>query len=444
VLRGLCEVYQWSGDRRVLGWIEQMVTNLVIPTAGLHHRYPIDPAERTQTGSFMGTTSGALGSWLVSSDTGCDFIFMDGVIHAYQLLPLPALKALIEEMIARFLEMDLAGIKAQTHASLTAIRGLLRYAEMCPPEERRRLVEAAQVRFALYTGQAMSANFENFNWFGRPEWTEPCAVVDSFLAAVQLWRFTEETHYLATAQQIFYNGLGVEQRYNGGFGCNTCAGANDSPYLEVRTNEAHWCCTMRGAEGLARAAQFAAFTRGEQIFLPFYQDGDYDLPLPGGRLRLHETTRYPLEGQIRLEVVAGSGSAAICLFLPAWSAGHQLWLNGQRLNPHNQAATGWMMVERGWQVGDVLELSFDLLLTGTPSTNPHLQPNGMAWQHGPLLLGCTCKPGDPPQRIHDASQLAALGAGQYQTPNGVLLSPVMHLLDPGVWQENAYRRQVLF
>lgn len=41
----------------------------------------------------------------------------------------------------------------------------------------------------------MTENYENFNWFQRPEWTETCAVVDSYQLTLDLWKHTSETKY---------------------------------------------------------------------------------------------------------------------------------------------------------------------------------------------------------------------------------------------------------
>ena len=129
VLRGLCEYYEWKHDERVLEMIDKIVRNLVLPTRGQHSSYPIDPAIRSHQGGAAGEIVAHVGNWKLSSDIGCDFIFLDGVTHAYQVRGGADLKAVIDEMIARFLEVDVIAIKAQTHATLTGMRALLRQYE---------------------------------------------------------------------------------------------------------------------------------------------------------------------------------------------------------------------------------------------------------------------------------------------------------------------------
>ena len=41
----------------------------------------------------------------------------------------------------------------------------------------------------------MTATYENYNWFGnghKETWTEPCAVVDSLILALELYRLTKD------------------------------------------------------------------------------------------------------------------------------------------------------------------------------------------------------------------------------------------------------------
>jgi uncharacterized protein len=187
VLRGLCEYYLWKHDARCLEWIDRIVDNLVLPTRGFHGEYPIDPQQRSQDGGAIGNISRQKGRWLLSSDVGCDFILLDGVVQVYAVTRREELKPVIDEMIERFLQIDLRAIKAQTHASLTAMRALLRYYEI---SRDANLLKAVIERFDLYRQCGMTENYENYNWFGRPEWSEACAVVDSYQLCIALWRWT--------------------------------------------------------------------------------------------------------------------------------------------------------------------------------------------------------------------------------------------------------------
>ena len=117
-------------------------------------------------------------------------------------------------------------------------------------------LEKAVSVYEFYLKHGMTLTYENFNWFGRKNtWTEPCAVVDSFILAVRFYEITKKREYKTLASRILYNGLSFCHRANGGAGPNACV-TKIQPYLSVSMYEAPFCCTMRYCEGLKFARLF--------------------------------------------------------------------------------------------------------------------------------------------------------------------------------------------
>src|SRR5690606_15790318 len=121
--------------------------------------------------------------WHLSSDVGCAFIMLDGVTHAYEITRDERLLELIWTMINKFEELDLIANNCQTHATLSATRGIMRFYELT--KNSGILNKVIQV-FNLYIDKGMTLNYANLNWFGKNSWTEPCAVVDSYILAFKL------------------------------------------------------------------------------------------------------------------------------------------------------------------------------------------------------------------------------------------------------------------
>ena len=135
LLRGLCEYYRKTGDESVLEVVRSVAENLFVVNKGLYSTYPIASEERTnQGGEASGSIAGQVGNWILSTDIGCVFIGMAGLIDAYEFIPSKAIRQTLDEMVARFLEVDLTGIQAQTHATLSALRGLVKYARLTGDE----------------------------------------------------------------------------------------------------------------------------------------------------------------------------------------------------------------------------------------------------------------------------------------------------------------------
>lgn len=431
VLRGLSEYHAWTGNSDALARANRILDSLAVPLGGKNiASYPLAPAERSHNGSESGHLSQEIGGWRVSSDTGCIFIFFDGLVQAVDLLGRDDLLPVVDELKNLMLRADLAALKAQTHASLTGLRALCRIYER---DRSATLLRALRDRWSLYRNNAMTANDENFNWFGRPEWTEPCAVVDSLLVAVNLWRFTRDPSYLEDAHKIYYNGLAAEQRANGGFGLNSCAHM-DEPVLKMHTLEATWCCTMRGGEGLARAAQFSLFTDDDGVMVTFPREGVATLTQGSESITLRQTTKYPQGDWAKLEVVEVSPgfTGKLKLFSPGWMSNSRLKLNDREIIA--PVSEGFLVLSQRLRKGDRVDWQFQQPLRANETQEC------VSVYRGPLLLGV--KGGGLPKPF-DGAALPDFGASEPVVLGGEKFTSVYHLMDPAAEQKE-YGCQVLF
>ena len=438
VLRGLCEYYEWKRDEASLVMIDRIVRKLALPTAGQHSSYPIDPAARKAGGGALGEIADSVGNWKVSTDVGCDFIFLDGITHAYKVHPSTELRSLADEMIDRYLQVDLVAIKAQAHASLTGLRALLRHNKQTGDV---RLLTAVEQRFRLYRAEALTENYANYNWFGRPTATEPCAIVDSFILAVQLWQHTGNSSYLEDAHLIYFNGLGRGQRNNGGYGTDTCAGAYDA-FIKMKHYEAYWCCTMRGGEGHARAIEYSYFSRQEQLYVPFFCDSKATLNVGGGTVTLRQQTQYPYAGKVTLHVVQSSteGPVSLSFAAPWWTKSHQITVNGRKASVHLR--DGLVSTRTKLQAGGTIVLQFEQVNGWRNTLNPHSIRGYRCLHAGPILL---CSNAESEVVVPNEVKVVQDDERRYRTePGGMSLERINDLNELAVPPENECRRQVLF
>jgi hypothetical protein len=249
LLRGLCEHYEQFGDDYSLTLIRDITKNLYLPLKGEFAVYPVD-REIAEIGGVSGSEAGTCGKWLLSTDTCAAFMSIDGLSHAYKILRDPAVKELLDEMIAFYSALDKRAMKAQTHCTLTAARAMMRMYGVTGEVWYRTCAEDI---WELYVhGGGMTYTYQNLNWWGRPDtWTEPCAVIDSLMLSLELFKATCRPEYRITAARIWHNGFATLQRANGGAGTDTVITA-ESPWNDLAADmyEAPFCCTMRLAEGL--------------------------------------------------------------------------------------------------------------------------------------------------------------------------------------------------
>ncbi len=371
LMRGLLELAERRQDPRFARRARIILENLYLPLLGQFRTYPTDPQCRAAGGGASGhiapqTVSG----WRLSTDIGCAFISMDALGQYYGRYGGEPLRALLREMFDTFRKIDLVGCRMQTHATLSALRGILRFYER---EQDPALLAFVQQCFGTYLAKGITANYANYNWFGRPTWTEPCAVVDSYMVAVHLFRFTGECRYLTLANRIFHNALLASQRSSGGFGCDVCAGSEPWLYALEDVFEAYWCCSMRGAEGLSFAAASAVMTRGRDIYLTNHVPGVYRL----GDMTITVASSFPRQRRVHITAENPPQGSVLHIYLPQGSRLRQpqavqmedgfavvpLAGSGQitleyTLEPRREAAPGCCTAP-----GSMLTLLGDLILT---------------------------------------------------------------------------------
>ena len=249
VLRGLCEHYEQFHDTFSLQTLKTVTEKLYLPLSDLYETYPLE-RENADRGGVSGTDLGVIGRWLLSTDVGCAFMAVDGLSHVYQITHDTRVKTLLDLMIKKYLSIDKVAIRAQTHCTLSVARGIMR---MHVITHDPYYLEGAKSIYDLYVhGGGMTYTYQNLNWWKRPDtWTEPCAVIDSLMLSLELYKATGEEAYRKTAARIYMNGFATLQRENGGAGTDSIVTA-ESPHdsLFMKSYEAPFCCTMRLSEGL--------------------------------------------------------------------------------------------------------------------------------------------------------------------------------------------------
>ncbi len=254
-LRGLCEHYEQFGDEFSLTALKSVTEHLYLPTAGRYKAYPVDrDPKHLNEGGVSGHSATLLDGWNLSTDVGCAFMSIDGLSHVYKITGDKRVKALVDEMIEVYTAIDKVALRAQTHCTLTAARGMLR---MYGETQNEWYLNHAKDIFELYTaGGGMDLVYQNLNWWGRPNtWTEPCAIVDSIMVALMLYSATQNEAYRVMATRMYHNGLATAQRPNGGAGTDSVVYLPYGDFPGVTEQymtgyEAPFCCTMRLCEGL--------------------------------------------------------------------------------------------------------------------------------------------------------------------------------------------------
>jgi DUF1680 family protein len=112
-----------------------------------------------------------------------------------------------------------------------------------------------------------------------------------------------------------------------------------------------------------------------------------ELTLPAGNVTLRQTTNYPWDGRIKIELVKieGSDPFELLLRLPGWCKSFALDINGKNIADY-EFYDGYIRILREWKEGDAVRL--DLYM---PVERVYAHPNVLAnrgkaaIQRGPVV-----------------------------------------------------------
>jgi DUF1680 family protein len=303
------------------------------------------------------------------------------------------------------------------------------------------LLQKAIDNFALYKSAGMTENYENYNWFARPEWTEPCAIVDSYMVTMQLWEETQNVDYLNDAHLIYYNAIAHTQRANGGFGCDNCPTGTGEHSLKVHEIEAWWCCTMRGGEGLASAINYSYYNQSNTLTIPSYHNSE----LKNGAITVTQQTDYPNEGNVKLEFIAPEAfNIPLKLFIPEWAT--NFTVKSKDKDIPFETDNGFATLNVSGEKSLTLQINFvqELKVRKNINTTNNLDTT-FSFMSGPLMLGY--RNSGEEINFTGTPKITKKTENKWEVSDGEQtheLTPVYHLLDAEVAKDNGYRKQIIF
>jgi DUF1680 family protein len=156
----------------------------------------------------------------------------------------------------------------------------------------------------------------------------------------------------------------------------------------------------------------------------------------GAVCELTQQTKYPLDGQVRIQVAASQPTEfAVYLRIPAWAEGNAfVSVNGRRISSAVQTGS-FAAIRRTWKDGDRIELELPMPLRLEAVDEQH--PNLVALMRGPLVL---CAMSDARPTFERSALLRAQESNDKNNKNGdriavatdgtsIILRPFMNIGD---------------
>jgi DUF1680 family protein len=191
---------------------------------------------------------------------------------------------------------------------------------------------------------------------------ETCAAIGSMMWTWRMLLATGQAQFADVLEQTLYNGFLSGPALDGThfFYIN--------PLLSRGGYErAEWygvpCCPPNIMRTIAAVEHYLATRDAQGLQLHLFHSASIHTSLESGNtIRLRIESSYPWEGNTSLAIDETDGSVwRLLLRIPAWASGATIRVNGAPVEAHVQPGQ-YAVVERGWQVGDGVEL----LLPMTP------------------------------------------------------------------------------
>jgi DUF1680 family protein len=108
-------------------------------------------------------------------------------------------------------------------------------------------------------------------------------------------------------------------------------------------------------------SDWALMATDDGVILNWYGPGSMSAPVRGGELTLEQETEYPRDREVRLKLQLDEPQTFVLrLRIPYWSTNTQVQINGEAV-PNVQPGQ-YLALERLWQSGDQIAISFDFTL----------------------------------------------------------------------------------
>ncbi len=252
---------------------------------------------------------------------------------------------------------------------------------------------------------------------------------------------TGNGRYMDQLEQSLYNAVLAGVSLAGDSFCYATPLACDTtfqrqPWFEVP------CCPTTAARFFPSIGRYVYSQSGDGLWVNLYVGSQANAMLANGqKVTLKQSTSYPWEGQVKLQVTAEHPqNFTLHLRVPGWASGSTITLNGKRIDP--PSAKGYAQITRNWVAGDVVELTIPLAIEKLEAHPNVLQSRGKIALRRGALIYCLEQPDNKSDLDRAALPLTANLTAHFEPTllGGVtVITGQGRTQDPGDWTHQLYR-----
>jgi len=206
---------------------------------------------------------------------------------------------------------------------------------------------------------------------------ETCATTEWIFLTQALYEITGRAKYAEALELTCYNALLAAQSDDGMKWCYWTPLRYSKHFLYGPTR----CCFWSGPKGIARLPQLIYATKGNAVYVNFFESSHAVLGTSDGQVRVTQDSAFPETGNSTVTLKTPSDwKGTLHIRVPSWAKDFQTKLNGKRV-PNNSDVDGYCDINLEESGEFQIEIQFDI-----PLTLENLEGNNYAMRRGPEVL----------------------------------------------------------
>jgi DUF1680 family protein len=221
-------------------------------------------------------------------------------------------------------------------------------------------------------GEAFGKNYELPN---MSAYCETCAAIGNVYLNYRLFLLHGESKYYDVLERTLYNGLisGVSLEGDGFFYPNPLESFGQhqrKPWFGCA------CCPSNISRFIPSVPGYIYAVKNSEVYINLFMSNDSELEIEGKKVQLTQTTNYPWNGDISIEVAPKrKQDFNLKIRIPGWVLGdvvpsdlykfadkkklsYSVKVNGTPME--SELESGYFTIQRKWQKGDKVEIHFDM------------------------------------------------------------------------------------
>jgi len=195
---------------------------------------------------------------------------------------------------------------------------------------------------------------EDYDLPNLTAYCETCASVGMVFWNWRMNQFTGDAKYIDVMERSLYNGAlaGISLKGDRFFYVNpleSLGGHHRQPWYGCA------CCPSQIARFIPSVGNYAYATSEKALWVNLYMGSDVTVNLAGKEMKVHQTTAYPWDGSVALELgLQKPVKGEIRLRIPGWCKDYTVAVNGSAVSA--PVEKGYVVLRSKWKDKDKIEL----------------------------------------------------------------------------------------